>query len=65
MKRMAPFFFLALSFVFSARDSAQFRDDFGGPSIRLGPSAKKGWTFFNGGQIQLPPRPSTLDMIWF
>jgi hypothetical protein len=48
MKRIAPFLILALGFVFSARASAQFRDDFNGPSILLDPAAKKGWTFFTG-----------------
>jgi hypothetical protein len=48
MKRTAPFLLLALIFVLSSRAWAQFRDDFDGPSIRLDPSAKQGWTFFTG-----------------
>ncbi|MDH4271647.1 MAG: hypothetical protein OEW18_06700 [Candidatus Aminicenantes bacterium] len=48
MKRIAPFLIAALIFVLSSRGSAQFRDDFDGPSLRLDPAAKKGWTFFTG-----------------
>jgi hypothetical protein len=48
MKRIALFLILVLTFVYSPRASAQFRDDFDGPSIRLDPSAKNGWAFFTG-----------------
>jgi hypothetical protein len=48
MKRIVPFLIPALIVIFSSGASAQFRDDFDGPSIRLDPSAKKGWTFFTG-----------------
>jgi hypothetical protein len=48
MKRTAPFLIPALIFIFSSWASAQFRDDFDGPSLRLDPSAKHGWTFFAG-----------------
>ncbi len=48
MKRIAPFLIPALIFVFSSWAAAQFHDDFDGPSLRLDPSAKHGWTFFTG-----------------
>ena len=48
MKRFIPFLILALIFVSHSRLSAQFRDDFDGPSLCFDPAARKGWTYFTG-----------------
>ncbi len=48
MNRIALFIILALGLVFSSPASAQFREDFDGPLIRLDPSATNGWAFFTG-----------------
>jgi len=48
MKRIALLLIPVACLIIGSPGLSQFRDDFDGPSIRLDPSARKGWTFFTG-----------------